>query len=336
MAQRGNNEMLSSPPPSFGRSSDPAAAAGQASLKDLRQIEAFLNMQAAERGSSRNTRLAYERDLRLIAACLAGMEQSLINADTEALKKALEDGGGTATTRARKISSLRQFYAFLLSEQKRPDDPTTRLSSPKLPRRLPKSLTAENINALLATAKEMKPAEEARLLAALEILYASGLRISELLRLTAQQIETKPAWLIIKGKGNKERMAPLNASAHAAIAAWLPLRPQTKEGKASPWLFPSPQNINQPLSRVRFFQMLKALAIKAGLEASCISPHTLRHAFATHLLEGGADLRSVQMLLGHADIATTQIYTHVATERLEKTLKTHHPLGKQRNLKPAG
>ncbi len=224
---------------------------------------------------------------------------------------------------------MRQFYRFALGEGWVGADPARRVEAPRRGRPLPKLLSRTEIEALLAAASARDGADGARLACVVETLYASGLRISELLSLPLSAVARDPAYLIVRGKGGKERLAPLNASARAALAAYLALRPaHLRRGQASsPWLFPS-RAASGRLSAARVWQLLREAAGAAGIDPARVSPHVLRHSFATHLLEGGADLRAVQTLLGHADIATTQIYTHVASERLRETVLTRHPLAK--------
>lgn len=297
------------------------------------QIEAFLEMMAVERDASPHTLSAYARDL-------ADAEQGvgpggLMAADETAVEAWYADlakRGLSAATAARRRSAIRQFYRFVLGEGWRTDDPSRRLDAPKQGRSLPKILSREDIDALLAAVANRDQAAAVRTLALIELAYASGLRVSELLNLRVEAVRRDPAWLTIRGKGGKERLAPLNDAARAAVRAWLDVRdaarkPLPSGGPApdSPWLFPS-RGADGRLTPRRFAQILDQAAIDAGIDPARVSPHVLRHAFATHLLEGGADLRVVQTLLGHADIATTQIYTHVATDRLSQVVQRHHPL----------
>jgi integrase/recombinase XerD len=242
----------------------------------------------------------------------------------EAYVTSLGKSGLSPRTVARRISSLRQLFHFLYSDEIRKDNPATTLDTPKLPRNLPNSLSAEDIATLIAEAGK---ADDIRLVAMLELLYASGLRVSELVTLplaSLHKINTHDHhFLIVRGKGNKERIVPLHDAALAALNAYLATRDDD-----SSWLFPS-RGKEGHITRQRFGQMLKELALKAGLDPEKISPHTLRHSFASHLLAGGADLRVIQELLGHADISTTQIYTHIEHEKLTKLVTSHHPLNKQ-------
>jgi integrase/recombinase XerD len=294
------------------------------------RVEAFLEMMAVERDASPHTLSAYARDL---ADAEAGVGKGgLIAADEaeiEAWFASLSLRGLSAATAARRRSAVRQFYRFALGEGWRTDDPSRRLDAPKQGRPLPKTLSRAEIEALLAAAGQDDSAGAVRMLALAELAYASGLRVSELLALKVEAVRRDPAWLIVRGKGGKERLAPLNSAAREAVKVWLEVRDakRPKKGPDSPWLFPS-TGADGHLTPRRFAQQLDQAAIDAGLDPARVSPHVLRHAFATHLLEGGADLRVVQTLLGHADIATTQIYTHVATDRLAQVVNQHHPLAK--------
>lgn len=295
------------------------------------QIDAFLEMMSVERGASQHTLSAYGRDLSDLSERVS---PPLVRAKTPDLQKAISGWareGLAASTAARKLSAAKQFYRFLQSEGLREDDPTYTLSGPKQSRPLPKILTEEDVDRLFAVAAEDESVKGLRLLCQLEILYAAGLRVSELVSLTLTNVSRRDGMLLIKGKGRKERLVPLTGAAQRAIGKWLTVREQTlpKNPKAreaaAPFLFPS--RGKQPfMSRERFAQTLKVLAGAAGLKATKISPHVLRHAFATHLLARGADLRSVQKLLGHSDISTTQIYTHVLDERLQSLVQNSHPL----------
>jgi integrase/recombinase XerD len=304
--------------------------------RDVALIESFLDMMGAERGASRNTLSAYARDLSDFSGALSNRGQSIRDADHAAVKKYLASlsGSGLApSSQARKLSALRQFYAFLYAEGIRADDPTNAIEAPKRGRVLPKVLSQDDVGKLIETAraqteKEKRSEEATRLLCMAEILYASGLRVSELVTLPLAAVTGRQGFLYVRGKGNKERMAPLNASARDAIADYLKVREAFVKGQ-SRFLFPS-RGAEGHITRRRCHQMLKELAVKAGVDPAKLSPHVLRHAFATHLVEGGADLRSVQTMLGHADIATTQIYTHVAGDRLKQTVQSAHPLAKKK------
>jgi integrase/recombinase XerD len=295
--------------------------------------ETFLEMMAAERACARNTLTAYGRDLEDAGAFLAGRGSSLAEAaaeDVEAYFAALGARGLAPATAARRRSALRQFYRFVLEEGWRADDPSRRVEAPRKGRPLPKVLSRAEVEALIAAATARDGAKGLRLACLVEILYAAGLRVSELTSLTLSAVARDPAYLMVKGKGGKERLAPLNGSARAAIKAYLEVRPRflPAKDKANPWLFPS-RGAERRLTPRRFAQLLDEAAQGAGVDPARVSPHVLRHAFATHLLDGGADLRVVQTLLGHADIATTQIYTHVAGERLAEVVRTKHPLGRK-------
>jgi integrase/recombinase XerD len=233
-----------------------------------------------------------------------------------------------ASTQSRKLSALRQFYGFLYGEGWRADDPTQTLEAPKRGRPLPKILSGADLDAMLAKAAENVSPEGLRLSAMLEMLYGGGLRVSELAGLKLSAVRTREAFIRITGKGGKERMAPLSSPARAALDAYLAVRDRfVKPDRPNPWLFAS-RSAEGYLTRRRIHQLLKALALDCGIDPAKVSPHVLRHAFATHLVEGGADLRSVQTLLGHADIATTQIYTHVARDHLSRVVAASHPLSR--------
>ncbi|WP_415287472.1 tyrosine recombinase [Brevundimonas sp. S1H14] len=295
------------------------------------QIEAFLEMMAVERDASPHTLAAYGRDL-ADAETWLGDAGGLMAAPQEALEAWFVDlsrRGLSAATAARRRASVRQFYRFALGEGWRTDDPSRRLDAPKQGRSLPKTLSRDEIEALLAAAGAADSAAGLRLIALVEMAYASGLRVSELLALKVEAVRRDPAYLIVRGKGGKERLAPLNTAAREAIKAWLDARDAARKPNTpdSAWLFPS-HGKSGHLTPRRFAQLLDQAAITAGIDPARVSPHVLRHAFATHLLEGGADLRVVQTLLGHADISTTQIYTHVATDRLSQVVHANHPLAK--------
>ena len=293
------------------------------------QIEAFLEMMAVERDASPHTLSAYARDL---ADADGGVDGGLMSANETAVEgwyAGLAMRGLSPATQSRRRAALRQFYRFALGEGWRPDDPSRRLDAPKQGRPLPNTLTRDEVEALLKASAARDGAAGVRLVALVELAYASGLRVSELLALKVEAVRRDPAWLIVRGKGAKERLAPLNASAREAVNVWLEVRDAARKPDMpdSPWLFPSPVGRNALTPR-RFAQLLDQAAVDAGIDPSRVSPHVLRHAFATHLLEGGADLRVVQTLLGHADIATTQIYTHVATDRLSRMVQEKHPLAR--------
>jgi integrase/recombinase XerD len=295
--------------------------------------EAFLEMMAVERAAAKNTLTAYARDLADASGFLSGQGRDLASASAEDIEAYFADLGArglSPATAARRRAAVRQFYRFVLGEGWRTDDPSRRVEAPKKGRALPKVLSREEMDRLIAAASARDGAQGLRLGCMVELAYASGLRISELTGLTLAALARDPAYLIVKGKGGKERLAPLNDTARAAMKAYLEVRPQflPKGDKANPWLFPS-RGAAGRLTPRRFAQLLDEAAAGAGIDPARVSPHVLRHAFATHLLEGGADLRVVQTLLGHADIATTQIYTHVAGDRLREVVETKHPLGRK-------
>ncbi|MGF9565678.1 site-specific tyrosine recombinase XerD [Neorhizobium sp. JUb45] len=303
-------------------------------------LEAFLEMMSAERGAAANTLLSYERDLTDLREFL-GKKQTLVlaqSSDLSAYLAHLARQGFAASSQSRRLSAMRQFYKFLYAENLRGDDPTAILDAPKKGRSLPKVLSEDHVGKLLAQAasEAEDPASgrlsRLRMLALLEILYATGMRVSELVSLPARVLDQQGRFLMIKGKGNKERLVPLSRAAIEAMrvygAAKAEAARQKEKEEESAWLFPS-SGKDGFLPRQVFARDLKDLAIRAGLPPSAISPHVLRHAFASHLLANGADLRVVQELLGHSDISTTQIYTHVLEERLRELVETHHPLAKQ-------
>lgn len=293
-----------------------------------RHVEAFLEMLAAERGAAANTLAAYTVDLQDFAAHALSRRQSVATADAATARGWLEGlaaEGKAARTQARKLSALRQFHRFLLREGVRDDDPTELLDAPRLSSALPKYLTEAEVDALLAAA-QARPAKQAPVVvAALEILYATGLRVSELLSLPRSALSGDAAVLLIRGKGGRERVVPLSDAAKAAASV---LRTATapKKGQDAPVFLFTARNRRTAITRQGFALMLKQVALAAGIAPARVSPHVVRHSFASHMLAHGADLRSLQLLLGHADIATTQIYTHVLAERLQKLVQAHHPL----------
>ena len=290
-----------------------------------RHVDAFLEMLAAERGAARNTLLAYAADLADFAGFAAARGMGPSAADEAVLRAwlvAQSAAGLSARTAARRLSALRQFHRFLLREGVREDDPTQLLDAPKLPPSLPKYLTEAEVDALLAATATLKPAQGLVAAAALEILYATGLRVSEMLGLPRGALSADRQVLLVRGKGGRERVVPLSAAARAAAAALVASRDARRAGR---WLFPG-RDVRQAMTRQGFALLLKQVALAAGLDPARVSPHVLRHSFASHMLARGADLRSLQMLLGHADIATTQIYTHVLAERLQRLVAEHHPL----------
>lgn len=294
-------------------------------------------MMSAERGASGNTQAAYSADLGDLEAFLARRRQKAADADVEALRaylKSLDYVGMTPRTVARRLSVMRQFFRFMVAEHMRADDPASALDSPRLGRPLPKVLSRAEVDRLIEATKDMDGADGGRMATLLEILYGTGLRVSELVTLPLAAVERDPMVLVVRGKGDKERLVPLSDPARAAIAAWLPVRGAAlAEGESSRHLFPSRGRTGH-LTRQRFAQLLKEAALAAGIDPARVSPHVLRHAFASHLLEGGADLRSVQLMLGHADIATTQIYTHVLDEKLRTLVQEKHPLARRRARRP--
>lgn len=294
-------------------------------MKDDHLIEAFLEMMSAERGAAVNTIAAYRRDLFDYAGFLSRHGKGVSEAgreDVSAYLSALDKDGLAASSSARRLSAVRQMHRFLVSEAIKGDDPTRIVAAPKAGRGLPKVLTIEEVDALLSLAEtEAQGGEEraVRLYVLLELLYATGLRVSELVALERKAVTKQASYLTVRGKGNKERIVPLNDRAKDAVLAWL------GAGAGTKFVFPA-AGAEGYLARQVFARDLKGLAARAGLPSAKVSPHVLRHAFASHLLQNGADLRVVQMLLGHADISTTQIYTHVLDAHLRQLLETHHPL----------
>jgi integrase/recombinase XerD len=295
-----------------------------------RRIGAFLEMLAAERGASRNTIEAYGRDLADYESFLTRAGRSPDRAEAEDIRAyfgRMSRAGLTPRTQQRRLSALRQFHRFLAAEGIRADDPTQLIDGPRQGRPLPKVLGEEEVERLIAGAHASEGVAGLRLAAMLELIYATGLRVSELVALPLAAAQRAREVLAVRGKGGKERLVPLGEPAREALRRWIEARPGVLgEGKASSWLFPSRGG---HLTRHRFAQELKALAARVGIDRRSVSPHVLRHAFASHLLAHGADLRSVQEMLGHADIATTQIYTHVLAERLSRLVRDHHPLAKR-------
>jgi len=297
-----------------------------------RWIGPFLDALRAERGAADNTVAAYARDLGDLCGHLAARGRDVetaARADLEGWLAALDAQGLAATTRARKLSAARGLFRFAYEEGWRADDPAARLTGPRRARALPATLSVADVDKLFA-ALETTWTGDARLRARalMEVAYATGLRVSELVGLPVAAARGDPRVLLVRGKGGRERLVPLTDPARAALAAWLSARDAAQTGaRPSPWLFPS-RGASGHLTRERFFQMVKELALAAGLNPAHVSPHALRHAFATHLLQNGADLRAIQELLGHADIATTEIYTHVLDARL-KALVALHPLAQE-------
>jgi integrase/recombinase XerD len=297
-------------------------------------IEGFLEMLAAERGASRNTLVSYERDLRSFAEQLDGSLLSATADDVRDHLAHLSNKGLARSTQARRLSAIRQFYRFLYSEGYREDNPAANLDSPRRDRPLPKILSEGDVERLLMAAKERfrkKPnLSAARLNALLEMLYATGMRTSELLDLPKNAVNSERRFLVVKGKGGRDRMVPLSAVAIEAVGEYIKILDGGGKFAESRWLFPS-RGKSGRLSRVRLFQQIKELALDAAIAPHNISAHVLRHAFATHLLANGADLRAVQKMLGHADISTTQIYTHVLDERLKALVSEKHPLSRHKS-----
>jgi integrase/recombinase XerD len=299
----------------------------------------FLEAQAAEMGAARNTLLAYGRDLRDAGDWLAGRGRNFPTASRDDIESYLLfcDAQGLAkSTRARRLSALKQLYRFAFDEGMRDDNPVIEITGPGRDKSLPKNLSVAEVDRMLDAAAQVgrSAADRTRNACLMEVLYATGLRVTELVSLPVAAARGNPRMLLVRGKGDKERMVPLSGKAQQALAAWLTLRDKAEEAakaKGQPpsrFLFPSSGKLGH-LTRNRFFLLIKDIAIQAGVSPDKVSPHTLRHAFATHLLENGADLRVIQTLLGHADVGTTEIYTHVLEERLKELVLTHHPLAQK-------
>ena len=309
--------------------------------EDRRMISAFLDAQAAESGAARNTLLAYGRDLADFTGWLAGRDLGLRSMTRENVEEYLthcDDLGLSRATRARRLSAIRQWTRFALEEGWREDDPAGRIAGPGRAQRLPKTLSRDEVQAMLDALPRLgrTEVERRRNLALFEMAYATGMRVSELVTLPVTACRGNPALLLIRGKGGKERMVPLNDPARDALAGWLSLRdnapPDTTlgrlvAGRGGRWLFPASSREGH-LTRQAVNQLLKQLALLANVDPARVSPHVIRHAFATHLLEGGADLRAIQSLLGHADLGTTEIYTHVMDHRMRDLVMNHHPLAR--------
>ncbi len=308
-------------------------------------VDAFLDMLTTERGAALNTRQAYWRDLADVSLYLRKERDTDIDkASTDDLKAYLKNLSEKTHTKgdnkakiavrtvARRLSALRQFYRFMVSENSRSDDPTSTIESPKQGRTLPKTLSEGEVDQLIKTAGEAGTPESVRLVCLLEMLYATGLRVSELVGLPMSAISEDFQFVTVAGKAGRERMVPLSDPAQAAVEDYLNIRKRfigtENTANQEKWVFPSRTSDSGHLTRQRFAQLLKDLAREAEVDEDRVSPHILRHAFATHLLSRGADLRSVQKMLGHADIATTQIYTHIVGDKLKKTVKDKHPLSK--------
>lgn len=298
------------------------------------QIEAFLEMMSAERGAAENTLQSYRRDLEDATEHVGGKLAHASTDDLRAYLNEIADRDFATSSQARKLSSLRQFFKFLYAEGLRQDDPTGKLDSPRRDRALPKTMSEAETERLLdratAEANDLNLSDSARcaairMHALVEVLYATGLRVSELVALPIGVATRDDRFFIVRGKGSKERMVPLSTKARRAMRLWLTARNSVPAVEQNQWLFPANSETGY-LPRQIFARDLKALAARAGISAAKISPHVLRHAFASHLLQNGADLRAVQQLLGHSDISTTQIYTHVLEERLVRLVQDHHPL----------
>ena len=302
----------------------------------MRWVDSYLDMLAVERGASVNTLESYRRDLERFTAYCTGRDKRPEDVDTEIVRgylRNLSSLGLAPSTMARQLSSIRQFFRFLFDEGVRTDNPVTVIDSPTTARSLPKYLTEEDVEALLLAGRRFDGPEGVRLTALLEILYASGLRVSELVGLPLSAVSGDPRLLIVRGKGGKERMVPLSEPAMDALDQYRNVRDYfLQKGKgvgrasaAANFLFPS-RGREGHLTRARFGQLMKEVAAFAGIEPNRVSPHVLRHSFASHMLAHGADLRVLQQMLGHSDISTTQIYTHVLDERLKALVESAHPL----------
>lgn len=304
---------------------------------NARWIATFLEAQAAEAGAARNTILSYGRDLTDFLGFVEARDLAFATLGREAVEDYLvrcEAGGLAKSTRARRLSAIRQLFRFAYEEGWRADNPTLRITGPGKAQRLPKTLSLEEVEALLEAARDQGQSlsEQIRNRCLMELLYATGMRVSELVSLPVAAARGNPAMLLIRGKGGKERMVPLSPPAREALSAWLKTRDAAEEEARlnrrvppSRFLFPSSAKEGH-LTRQGFHGLLKDIAVAAGVSPARVTPHVLRHAFATHLLQGGADLRAIQMLLGHADLSTTEIYTHVLDERLKELVLGHHPL----------
>ena len=308
-------------------------------MSDHRAISDFLDAQAAEAGAARNTLLAYGRDLRDLSDWLGHRRLSLANLTRDQIEDYLthcDAQGLSRATRARRLSAIRQFTRFALEEGWRTDDPALRIAGPGRAKRLPKTLERAEVEALLDAAGRTgrTQTDRARNICLIELLYATGLRATELVSLPVAGCRGDPAVLVVRGKGGKDRMVPLSNPARAALREWIALRDAAPHGSAlhrmlqgpgARWLFPA-IGAEGHMPRQSLSRLLTLMAIEAGVAPSRVTPHVIRHAFATHLLEGGADLRSIQMLLGHADLGTTEIYTHVLDQRMRDLVLNHHPL----------
>lgn len=305
-------------------------------MTDLDRISTFLEAQAAELDAAENTRLAYARDLKDFASWAdkhAGPLLGLAQSDIESYIVSLEAAGLARTTRARRLSAIRQFYRFAFEEGWRDDNPAIQIKGPKRQKKLPKTLSEDEVDRLLDAARNTgREADRPRNTCLMELLYATGMRVTELVSLPVAAARGNPQMLLVRGKGGKERLVPLSPPAREALSAWLTVRDEAADvariEKGTPesrFLFPS-RGRSGHLTRHAFYLLLKDFAVAGGVSPEKVTPHTLRHAFATHLLANGADLRAIQTLLGHADVGTTEIYTHVLEERLRELVLEHHPL----------
>ncbi|NIY81190.1 site-specific tyrosine recombinase XerD [Celeribacter sp. HF31] len=306
-------------------------------MSDHGWISRFAEAQLAELGAAENTRESYGRDLLGFSEWLARRGKGFASAERaeiEAYLVACEAEGLAQSTRARRLSSIKQLYRFAFEEGWRDDNPAIQIKGPGRAKRLPKTLSEEEVSRLLEAVQEVgrTEADRQRNICLMELLYATGMRVSELVSLPVSATRGDPRMLLILGKGGKERMVPLSDPARAALKIWLETRDAGEElakrekgEKPSAFLFPSRGKTGH-FTRIRFYQLIKDIAVRAGVSPAKVTPHTLRHAFATHLLAHGADLRAIQTLLGHADLSTTEIYTHVLDERLKELVLTHHPL----------
>jgi len=297
-------------------------------------ISSFLEASAAELGTTNNTQQAYGRDLKDFLSFVNGQGSNFKTADRKVVESYLiycEAQGLATSTKARRLSSIKQLYRFAFEEGLRKDNPCVEIRGPGKHKKLPKTLSVDEVSQLLTAARTMpkNKSHQKRLTCLMELLYATGMRVTELVSLPVASVRGQPSMILVCGKGGKERMIPISNDAQKAIIEWLLFRDEDETIKKSLFLFPS-HGSQGHLTRVWFFQQIKKLAKTVGISIDKLSPHTLRHAFATHLLTGGADLRSIQTLLGHRDIATTEIYTHVLDERLKELVLTHHPLAQQR------
>ncbi len=300
-------------------------------MKTRDPLNSFLQMLSVERNASKRTLEAYGQDLQDLQVFAGRPLMGLNEADIAAFFENLSERGMASSTLQRKRSAVRQFYRFCVLEGGLEVDPSRKIPAAKMAKTLPKILSRQEVDALIVAAEAKDAHQAIRLQCLIEIAYASGMRISEIVSLRLDSVQKDPAFLIIRGKGGVERLVPLNPSARAAIKDYLDIRPLFlgARDKANPYLFAS-RGADGYLTRRRVGQLLDEAAIEAGIDPARVSPHVLRHAFATHLLEGGADLRVVQTLLGHADISTTQVYTHVAGERLRAVVEAHHPLSRRK------